>query len=112
MYQAEDTIPQALLPLIADGATRISDSISVVRENGQWIYFCGVQPVFQHAENDHHAFRMFIAQPLCDRLSQERIFGGTQRPRDQPCESSVIGSKPVFQLPTVPLVSANACISF
>jgi hypothetical protein len=48
-YQEESTIPQTLLPLIADGATRISDIISVVRENGQWIYFCGAQPVFQHA---------------------------------------------------------------
>jgi hypothetical protein len=53
------------LPLIADGATRISDSISVVRENGIWIYFCGVQPVFQHTENDHRAFRMFTAQLIC-----------------------------------------------
>jgi hypothetical protein len=53
------------LPLIADGATRISDSISVVCENGKWIYFCGVQPVFQHAENDHRAFRMFTAQLIC-----------------------------------------------
>ena len=50
-------MPQALSPLIADGATRISHSISVVCENGQWIYFCGAQPVFQHAENDHRGFR-------------------------------------------------------
>jgi hypothetical protein len=53
------------LPLIADGATRINDLISVVRENGRWIYFCGTQPVFQHAENDRRAFRMFTAQLIC-----------------------------------------------
>jgi len=53
------------LPLIADGATQISDSISVVRENGQWIYFCGVQPVFQHPESDRCAFQMFTAQLIC-----------------------------------------------
>ena len=64
-YQEEGTIPQALLPLIADGATRISGSISVAREAGQWIYFCGVQPVFQHAEDDHRSFRMFTAQLVC-----------------------------------------------
>jgi transposase len=64
-HQEEGTIPQALLPLIADGATRISDLISVVRENGQWIYFCGAQPVFQHAEGDRRAFRMFTAQLIC-----------------------------------------------
>jgi transposase len=64
-YQEEGTIPQALLPLIADGATRVSDLISVVSEKGQWIYFCGVQPVFQHAENDRRSFRMFTAQLIC-----------------------------------------------
>jgi hypothetical protein len=53
------------LPLIADGATRITDLISVVRENGHWIYFCGAQPVFQHAETDCRAFRMFTAQLIC-----------------------------------------------
>jgi len=36
-----------------------------VRENGQWTYFCGAYPVFQHPENDHRAFRMFTAQLIC-----------------------------------------------
>jgi len=78
-YQEEGTIPQALLPLIPDGATRISDSITVVRENGQWTYFCGVHPVFQHAENDRRAFRMFTAQLICQGACRQvdivRAFG-------------------------------------
>jgi hypothetical protein len=78
-HQEEGTIPQALLPLIADGATRISDVISVVRENGQWTYFCGVQPVFQHAENDCRSFRMFTAQLICQGACRQvdivRAFG-------------------------------------
>jgi len=57
-------MPQALLPLIAEGATPINELINVVREEGQWVYFCGTQPVFQHAEGDQKAFRMFTAQ-LC-----------------------------------------------
>ena len=57
-------MPQALLPLVAEDATRISDLISVVRQDGQWFYFCGVQPMFQHAEGDLRSFRMFTAQ-LC-----------------------------------------------
>jgi Transposase protein len=64
-HQEEGTIPQALLPLIPDGATRINDLISVVRENGRWIYFCGAQPLFQHPENDRRSFRMFTAQLIC-----------------------------------------------
>jgi hypothetical protein len=67
------------LPLIADGATRISNSISVVCENGQWIYFCGVQPVFQHAESDRRAFQMFTAQLICQGACRQadivRAFG-------------------------------------
>ncbi len=78
-HQEEGTIPQALLPLIADGATRISDVISVVGENGQWTYFCGVQPVFQHAENDRRSFRMFTAQLICQGVCRQvdivRAFG-------------------------------------
>ena len=58
-------MPQALLPLIPDGATRISDRISVAQENQQWTYFCGVAPVFRHAQDDRRSFRMFTAQLVC-----------------------------------------------
>jgi transposase len=58
------TMPQALLPLISEDASRISDLISVVRQDGHWFYFCGTQPVFQHREGDLRSFRMFTAQ-LC-----------------------------------------------
>ena len=58
------TMPQALLPLISEDASRISDLISVVRQEGHWFYFCGTQPVFQHREQDLRSFRMFTAQ-LC-----------------------------------------------
>jgi hypothetical protein len=60
------------LPLIADGATRISDKISVVSENGQWVYFCGVQPVFQHAEGDRRSFQMFTAQLICQGACRQK----------------------------------------
>ena len=36
-----------------------------MRDRGQWIYFCGIQPVFQHAESDRRAFQMFTAQLIC-----------------------------------------------
>ena len=57
-------MPQALLPIIPPGATPINDVISVVREGTQWTYFCGVQPIFRHAQDDQRSFRMFTA-PLC-----------------------------------------------
>jgi transposase len=58
-------VPQALLPLIPVGATAISELISVVREGQEWTYFCGVQPVFRHADDDRQSFRMFTAQLCC-----------------------------------------------
>ena len=60
------TIRQALLPLIAEDATRISDLVSVVQRDRKWLYLCGIQPVFQHAQDDLQSFRMFTAQ-LCDQ---------------------------------------------
>ena len=67
------------MPLIADGATRVSDLISVVCENGQWIYFLGAWPVFQHAENDRRSFQMFTAQLICQDACRQvdivRAFG-------------------------------------
>ena len=58
-------MPQALLPLIPAGATPINELISVVREGKEWTYFCGVQPVFRHADDDRQSFRMFTAQLCC-----------------------------------------------
>ncbi|MGA2032929.1 MAG: helix-turn-helix domain-containing protein [Thermoguttaceae bacterium] len=72
-------MPQSLLPMIPEGASRISDLISVVRENGVWTYFCGVHPVFCHPEEDRRSFRMFTAQLVCQGSCREvdilRVFG-------------------------------------
>jgi transposase len=70
---------QALLPMIPHGATPINDRISVVRQNDQWTYFCGVQPVFEHRDDDRRAFRMFTAQlcyqGACTQAQIIRTFG-------------------------------------
>jgi len=72
-------LPQPLLPLIPDGATPISDRISVVKEGPRWSYFCGVAPVFVHPENDRASFRMFTAQLVCQGACKQsdivRAFG-------------------------------------
>jgi hypothetical protein len=72
-------MPQALLPLIPDGATSVNDCLGVVRQNGQWTYFYGVHPVFAHPEQDRRSFRMFTAQLVCQGVCQQadivRTFG-------------------------------------
>jgi len=72
-------MPQALLPIIPHGATPINDVISVVREGTQWTYFCGVQPIFQHPDDDRRSFRMFTAQlcyqGACTQAQIVRSFG-------------------------------------
>ena len=78
---------QAFLPIIPPGATEISDVISdvisVVREQKQWMYFCGVQPVFLHAESDRKSFRMFSAQlcanGACSQAQIIRTFGVSKK---------------------------------
>jgi transposase len=93
------------LPLIADGATRISNSISVVREASQWIYFCGAQPVFQHAENDRRAFRMFTAQLVCQGACQSkdivRAFGVSKNSVIRSVDKYHAGGVAAFYTPRV-----------
>ena len=70
---------QTLLPMIPDGATGINEIVSVVREEGQWTYFCGIQPMFCHAEKDRRSFRMITAQLVCQGTCKQvdviRAFG-------------------------------------
>lgn len=58
-------MPQKLLPIIPHGSTPINNLINVVREDKQWTYFCGIQPVFRHTDDDLMSFRMFTAQLCC-----------------------------------------------
>ena len=70
---------QILLPMIPDGATGINEIVSVVREEGKWTYFCGIQPMFCHAEKDRRSFRMITAQLVCQGTCKQvdviRAFG-------------------------------------
>jgi len=72
-------MPQTLLPLIPDGATQINDLVSVVREGDRWTYFHGAHPIFSHAQDDRHSFRMFTAQLVCQGTCRQvdiiRVFG-------------------------------------
>ncbi len=58
-------MPRLLLPLVPDGATRVSPFVSVIQENGQWTWMAGVLPIFSHPHNDRDSFRMFTAQLVC-----------------------------------------------
>ena len=88
------------MPLLADGATRLSDRISVVREDDRWTYFCGAQPVFHHAGSDSRSFRMFTAQLICQgacrQLDVVRVFGVSK--------NSVIRSVAKYRAGSVPAV--------
>jgi hypothetical protein len=78
-FEEEDTVPQAVLPLIPEGSTRISERVSVVRENGEWTYFVGIAPFFTHSEYDLASFRMFtsqlVCQGACSQMDIVRAFG-------------------------------------
>jgi len=74
-------VPQQLLPLFPDGATRINDRLSFVRREGQITYFHGVLPVFVHDAEDQATFRMITAQFCVHGNAQQvdvvRAFGVT-----------------------------------
>jgi transposase len=76
-------VPQILLPIIPHGATPINNLISVFRQDNQWTYFCGIQPVFQHPDDDLRSFRMFTAQLCCQGACTQaqiiRTFGVSKK---------------------------------
>ena len=57
------------LPLQPEDATPINDLVSMVKRDGQWTYFYGIQPIHQHSEEDKHSFclalGMLCAQGMC-----------------------------------------------
>jgi transposase len=53
---------QLFLPVIPQGATRISDTASVVNKDGRWVYFFGPHPIFEHNEGDNRMFKVVTSQ--------------------------------------------------
>ena len=84
---------QEILPLIPHGANRISDNLSVLHENGEWVYFHGCLPIFNHSENDMKSFRMisssFINNGICKNIDIIKVFNVSK--------SSVIRSSQKFK---------------
>ena len=70
---------QTILPLIPPGASKISDIVSVWRENDRWTYFLGCHPVYFHESNDTRMFRMVTAQLIesgaCRQTEIIKAFG-------------------------------------
>jgi hypothetical protein len=102
-YQEEGTIPQALLPLVPDGATRISDVVSVVRQDGKYTYFVGALAMFAHDENDHRSFRMYTAQLVdkgaCRQIDIIQAFGVTKSSLDRAARKLRAGGVEAFFAP-------------
>jgi DNA-binding MarR family transcriptional regulator len=57
-------MPQLILPLIPEGATRISDLVTVYRSEKRWTYFMGLTPIYAHAADDHRMFRLFTSMMI------------------------------------------------
>jgi transposase len=53
--------------------------MSVVKDGGEWVYHCGINPVFIHEESDLRSFRMFtaqlVSQGVCKESEITRTFG-------------------------------------
>lgn len=53
---------QSLLPLIPGGATPVSNTVCVCRNDDTWTYYVGFLPVYCHDAGDDALFRLTIAQ--------------------------------------------------
>ena len=76
-------MPQGFLPKISPGTTSINDSISVTQSEDKWIYFCGLEPIYDHQPDDQTAFAvitsMLCAQGACKQVEIARAFGVHKR---------------------------------
>ena len=72
-------MPQHILPLIPRGATQINGLFSVWRDEKNWTYFHGTQPIYSHRQNDHRMFRFATSQLIdsgaCRQADIIRTFG-------------------------------------
>lgn len=72
-------ISQLILPLIAEGTTQISESVSVLRHANTWAYFNGQYPIYQHAADDSRMFRFVTAQLVdsgaCRQVDIVKVLG-------------------------------------
>ena len=57
-------MPQLILPLIPEGATQISDLVTVYRNENQWTYYMGFTPIYAHAADDLRLFRLFTSMMI------------------------------------------------
>ena len=79
-------MPQALLPLIPDGATQVNGSVSVVRRDRQWTYLAGIVPIFSHPEGNRR---------LPVRTRRSTLLQTRHRLGRQPVEGASLSECPV-----------------
>lgn len=75
----------------------------MARQDGQWTYFCGINPVFSHSEQDRKSFRMFTAQLICQGLCKQsdiiRVFGVSRSSVKRSVKKYETGGIPAFFAP-------------
>ncbi|MGB3564214.1 MAG: putative transposase [Thermoanaerobaculia bacterium] len=75
----EGIIPQAILPLIPEGASQVSDWVSVHRDGDSWTYFVGIVPMGRHAAGERRSFQLMTSQLIdagtCRQAEVIRAFG-------------------------------------
>lgn len=75
----EGVIPQAILPLIPEGATQINDVLSVFPDSVDWTYFLGFHPIGKHPAENQRMFQLLTSQLIdagcCRQVDIIRCFG-------------------------------------
>jgi transposase len=64
-------MPQAQLPIFAEGTSLITPELAFERRGGQVVYFNGQLPVFTHEQDDLATFRMFTTQLIVNGTASQ-----------------------------------------
>jgi len=74
-------MPQLQLPIFPAGSTQITQDLAFECRDGRVVYFHGQLPVFIHAADDVHTFRMitsqFVVNGIATQADVARAFGVT-----------------------------------
>ncbi len=91
-----------LLPLIPHGASEITNKLSVILENGKWIYmYCGL-PIYSHKDSDKRSFRLITSSLIlsgsCRNIDIQRTFNVSKSSVIRNCKKfSTEGSDAFFK---------------
>ncbi|MCP4139441.1 MAG: hypothetical protein GY755_03975 [Chloroflexi bacterium] len=104
-------MPQLILPLIPEGASRINDLVNVYRDDQRWTYYYGTYPIHYHDPDDQRMFRVVTSQLIesgaCRPVHIIKTFGISKSGVDRALKKLRTGGVKAFFEKPVRIKSGN-----